>query len=145
LLANVDAVRVRNFGISLRDTAPRGGTAVGGSRYLRKRIARLNGDVQIGFQARDFGRHHDFCAGRQAGRVNDPGIGRAQFLPARTAAKILLRELGGAIGAGARLGSAGSGANLRDSNFGPATFVEKFGRISGAGATRGTPTRGTDG
>lgn len=76
LLACVDAVGVRDFGIGLRDAAPRGGAAVGRLCNPRQCVALLNGDLQIGFQARDFGWYHNFRTGGDAGGVNDARVSR---------------------------------------------------------------------
>jgi hypothetical protein len=92
LLAFVDAVGVRDFGIGLRDAAPRRGATVRGSRNTRKHVALFNGDLEIGFQAGDFGGHHDFRAGGDARGVSNARVSGQQFLPARAAAEILLRE-----------------------------------------------------
>ena len=93
MLTFVDAVGVRDFGIRLRDAAPRDGAAVGYPRNARKRVALLNSSLQVGFQAGDSGGYHDFRAGGDAGGVYDARVSRQKFLPARAMAEVLPREL----------------------------------------------------
>ena len=96
LLAFVDAVDVEDLGIGLRDARPCCGATVLGLRDLRQRVALLNSNFRVRFnmlQSRSFRWHDDLRAGGETHGVHDTGVVRQQFLPARAAAEIFLREL----------------------------------------------------
>src|SRR5258707_15298443 len=73
LLAFVDAVGVGNFRVGLRDAAPRGDAAILCLCNSGKRVAPLNGDLQIGFQARDCGGGDAFMARGGGGGGEESG------------------------------------------------------------------------